>query len=103
MKTEIEEKAIALFDHSFGVDRLSRFRKVREEMDECSDALEQHLIIPSFGKAKENEEHLKDEISDLYATVTHFASLFGLFHDELLEMAVDKVIKRKTNKNYKRY
>jgi len=103
MKTTTEEIAINLFDEKFGKDKLSRFRKVREEFEETSEALEKYLEIPSFGKAKENEDHLKDEISDLYATITHFASLFELHHTELLEMAIDKVNNRQSNPNYKRF
>lgn len=103
MKTEIEEKAIALFNQKFGIDKLSRFRKVREEFEEASEAFEKYLEVPSFGMAKENKQHLEDEISDLYATVTHFASLFELDHNKMLEMAVDKVVKRQTDPNYKRF
>jgi NTP pyrophosphatase (non-canonical NTP hydrolase) len=103
MKTEIETKAIELFNNKFGTDKLSRFRKVTEEYLETSEALNIYFEIPQFGRAKENEEYLKDEISDLFATVTHFASLFDLSHADMLEMALDKVAKREIDKNYKRF
>ena len=101
-QTTIETTAISLFNSEFGTDKLSRFKKVTEEFNETAEAFEKYLEIPSFGKVKDNTEHLKDEISDLYATVTHFASLFNLNHNELLEMAIDKVETRKLNPNYKR-
>lgn len=101
--TEIEQQAIHLFNEKFGTDKISRFRKVREEFEETSEALEKYLEVPQFGMAKENKQHLEDEISDLYATVTHFASLFELNHNKMLEMAVDKVVKRQGDQNYKRF
>ena len=101
--TEIEQHAIDLFDQRFGTEKISRFRKVRGEFEEASEAFEKCLEVPSFGMAKENKQHLEDEISDLYDTVTHFASLFELDHNKMLEMAVDKVVKRQTGPNYKRF
>lgn len=90
--TTIEIKAIERFDEEFGTDKSSRFEKVREEFNELESAI-----------SEGNEEHIKDEISDLYATVTHFASLYKLNHIGLLEMALDKVDNRKTNPDYKRF
>ena len=59
--------------------------------------------IKIFLKRFESVANKPSEISDLYATVTHFASLFELDHNKMLEMAVDKVVKRQTDPNYKRF
>jgi|GEM_PF-3448771 len=101
--TSIEVEAIEVFNENFGTVKLSRYHKVKEEFEEMTEAFEEYIRVPHFGKSNECEEHLKDEISDLYATVTHLASLFGLHHQNLLEMAIDKVEKRKTNPKYKRF
>ncbi|OJV17949.1 MAG: hypothetical protein BGO30_08375 [Bacteroidetes bacterium 41-46] len=104
-KGEVEKTAISLFNEQFGQDVSSRFNKVEEEFGETRQALQVVLAQDPDDKDKveTNISHLKDEISDLYATVTHFASLFGLSHYQLLEMAIDKVKRRQSDPNYKRY
>lgn len=104
-KGEVEKKAISLFNDKFGKDVTSRFNKVEEEFEEMKQALQIILALDQndTSKVEAHVLHLKDEISDLYATVTHFASLFGLSHFQMLEMAIDKVEKREKNPNYKRY
>lgn len=104
-KGEVEKKAISLFNDKFGKDVTSRFNKVEEEFEEMKQALQVVLAQDQndASKVEAHVLHLKDEISDLYATVTHFASLFGLSHFQMLEMAIDKVEKREKNPNYKRY
>lgn len=93
-----ESRAIKLFDKEFGRDIFSRALKIKEEHEEFQEALKAYSENPTF----ENMLHLKDEMSDLYATVSHGASTIELYHKELLYMAIDKVIKRKTDPNYKR-
>lgn len=104
-KGEVEKTAISLFNEQFGQDVSSRFNKIEEEFGETRQALQVVLAQDpdDKDKVKTNISHLKDEISDLYATVTHFASLFGLSHYQLLEMAIDKVKRRQSDPNYKRY
>lgn len=104
-KGEVEKTAISLFNEQFGQDVSSRFSKVVEEFGETRQALQVVLAQDPDDKDKveANVSHLKDEISDLYATVTHFASLFGLSHYQLLEVAIDKVKRRQSDPNYKRY
>jgi len=89
--SEIEHKAINLFNDKFGTDVKSRFEKVKEEFNE---------LIEAFNSC--NLEHIKDEICDCQATLSHFASLHNLYNKNMLETAIDKVIKRETNPNYKR-
>lgn len=91
-----EHKAITLFDEKFGKDKVTRFSKVREEFNEMTDAFVEFLETG-------NAEHLRDEICDLQATVTHLASLFELYQQEMLHASIDKVIQRETNPEYKRY
>lgn len=91
-RTEIEIEAKALFDEKFGNDPTTRFAKVKEEFTELQQAIEE-----------DNPKHIDDELSDLYATVFHYASLRGLHPSDLLSMAVDKVTGRETDPNYKRF
>ena len=91
-RTDIEIEAKALFDKKFGISPVTRFAKVREEFTELQQAIEEG-----------NPEHIKDEISDLYATVSHLATIYGLHHTDLLMMAIDKVKGRENDPNYKRY
>jgi NTP pyrophosphatase (non-canonical NTP hydrolase) len=94
-----ETRAISLFDKKFGKDIFSRARKIQEEHKEFQEALKAYAANPT----KENLEHIKDEFSDLYATVSHGASILELYHNELLDMAIDKVTTRETNPDYKRF
>lgn len=91
-----EHRAIKLFDEKFGRDKVTRFLKVREEFRELSDAFSEFIITG-------NDEHLRDEICDLQATVTHLASLFDLYQKQMLNTAIDKVKTRETDPGYKRY
>lgn len=94
--SDIETKAIKLFDAKFGKNKVTRFMKVREEFREMTGAFYEFLETG-------NDEHLRDEICDLQATVTHLASLFNLFQEEMLHTAMDKVIIRETDPEYKRF
>ena len=91
-----EHKAITLFNQEFGTDKTTRFLKVSEEFREMKEAF---LEFIETG----NDEHLRDEICDLQATVTHLASLFNMYQKEMLETSMDKVVTRKTSPSYKRY
>lgn len=91
-----EHKAIALFNQKFGTDKITRFLKVREEFREMTEAFSEYL-------ATGNDEHLRDEICDLQATLTHFASLFNMFQKEMLETSMDKVVTREIDSEYKRH
>lgn len=91
-----EHKAVKLFNEKFGQDKITRFLKVREEFLELSDAFSEFIITG-------NDEHLRNEICDLQATVTHFASLFDLYQKQMLHTAIDKVKTRETDPGYKRY
>jgi NTP pyrophosphatase (non-canonical NTP hydrolase) len=91
-----EHRAVKLFDQKFGCDVMTRFEKIAEEFNEFEEALAESI-------AHGSSEHMIDELSDLYATVTHFAHLMGLYQKDLLEMAIDKVTKRETDPDYKRY
>ena len=99
----IKEHAKKIFDEKFGNNVLTRFRKLREEFNELLEAYEKYIEIPSFGKAKENAEHVKDELADLNAVLFHIATIFELDNKTMLLMALDKVKGRETDPNYKRF
>jgi len=95
--TIIEKKAIKLFNTKYGISKESRYRKVCEEFKELTEAFNYYVNDPN----KHTEEHLIDEISDVYTTVTHLASCFGLNHERLLQIAIDKIHERENNPEYK--
>ena len=88
-QTEIQLKE--LFDRKYGTDGLDRRIKLQEEFQELNNC------------SLDYEEHIKDELSDVFAVLTHLASLYGLTHKQMLEMAIDKSTKRETDNNYKRF
>ena len=92
MNTETEQKAIILFDQEFGKNLHFRIAKLQEEVKELAEAIADNHI-----------EHIKDEVSDVQAVLTHIQSIVGLNNKSCLEMAMDKVVTRKTNPEYKRY
>lgn len=102
LKSVTESRAFDLFDKEFGTDIFSRFKKVSEEFHEL-EAVMFEIQSSESHPTPEQLEHLADETSDLYATVSHLGKLQELYHVELLCMAMDKVQTRKTNPNYKRF
>lgn len=94
-----ESRAMKLFTEKFGNDIDSRIEKFKEECAELFEAYDEYKEDPTI----KNTEHLKDEMSDAYCVLKHLAYCFGLIHEELLNMGVDKVTNRELNPNYKRY
>lgn len=101
MRSVAELTLVDIFDKEYGKDLYKRFMKMKEEFIETEEAFNEYMALPSFN-TKECEKHLIDELSDLQATLTHFAHLFGLYQQELLHSAIDKVKGRKIDPNYKR-
>jgi len=95
--TKIEEKTITIFNLKYGIEKYSRCIKVIEEFNEMIAAFDTYISVPN----ETSKEHLKDEIADLYATVSHLASTFNLYHEELLQMTLDKIKERDINPEYK--
>lgn len=92
--TPTEKQLKELFDRKYGTDKKERLKKLIEEMSELRKA---------FYCTEFLDEHVKDELSDVFAVLTHLASIYGLTHKDMLEMAIDKVTKRETDNNYKRF
>jgi len=91
-----EHRAIKLFDEKFGRDIHTRFLKIVEEFNELEEAFAESIKTGSY-------EHMIDELSDLQGTLSHFAGLFELYQQDLLLMVIDKVTKRETDPEYKRF
>jgi len=94
-----ESRAMKLFTEKFGKDIDSRIEKFKEECAELLEAYDEYKEDPTI----KNTEHLKDEMSDAYCVLKHLAHCFGLIHEELLDMGIDKITKRELNLDYKRY
>lgn len=89
-------EAIKMFNEDYGTDLNKRLRKLLEETIELSQA------IVGYNYGLNGIEAIKDEMSDVLAVLTHVSSLLGTDQRELLENALDKIIKRKKDPNYKR-
>lgn len=92
-----DKEILELFNSKFGTSVDLRMRKLEEEFNELKEARESD----SF-KNDGNLSDFIDELSDLNAVVFHIAGILGLTQDELLSMAVDKVVGREKDPNYKR-
>lgn len=95
----IEFKFASMCNERFGTDIFSRIRKLEEETNELFEVSYELMQGDTPGAY----EHFKDEISDVQAVLTHLASIVGLNFQTCLEMAKDKIEKRDTEPNYKRY
>lgn len=91
-----EKEAVVMFNEDFGTDINKRLSKLAEETGELSQA------IAEYNAGLNGIEAIKDEMSDVLAVLTHVSSLLGTDTRELLENALDKIIKRKKDPNYKR-
>jgi len=88
---------LALFNEKFGTSVDLRMRKLEEEFNELKEAHESDPF-----KNDGNQSDFIDELADLNAVLFHIAGILGLTQEELLSMAVDKVVGREKDPNYKR-
>ena len=92
-----KKEILAMFNAKFGTSVDLRLVKLREEYGELMEASEKDIF-----KDKENLDDFIDELADLNAVVFHIAGILGLTQEQLLSMAVDKVVGREKDPNYKR-
>ena len=88
---------LALFNEKFGISVDLRMRKLEEEFNELKEAHESDQF-----KNDGNLSDFIDELADLNAVLFHIAGILGLTQEQLLSMAVDKVVGREKDPNYKR-
>ena len=86
-----------MFNAKFGTSVDLRLVKLHEEFGELMEASEKDIF-----KNKENMDDFVDELADLNAVVFHITGILGLTQEQLLSMAVDKVVGREKDPNYKR-
>ena len=86
-----EARSTKLLNECYGTSKNATLRKIGEEYTELVDAA-----------ANGDLQHEKDEASDVLAVLVRYCNNQGWTVQELLEMAIDKATKRKTNPNYKR-
>jgi NTP pyrophosphatase (non-canonical NTP hydrolase) len=91
------EKVLEMFNAKFGTSVDLRLVKLREEFGELMEAADKDI----FGN-KENLEDFIDELADLNAVLYHIAGILGFTQEQLLEMAVEKIVGREKDPNYKR-
>ncbi len=93
-----EQKIVSIMNRKYGLDFRKRFEKLDEEMEELMEAKEQYV---SDGTLKARD-HIKEELADVMAVLTHLASLFDMSIDELLIEALLKIHIRDHNPKYLR-
>lgn len=100
---EIQRGAKTLFDSEFGTDIFSRFRKLKEEYNETTEAFDDLLKTPGMFDDENAINHLIDEVGDLQAVLFHIQTILGTNPKALLTGSMEKVVERKTNPNFKRF
>ena len=97
------KEILELFNSKFGINIALRCRKLTEEYHELMEVLDNANVDDLQPEhCKEFAADFIDELSDLNAVVFHIAGILGLSQDQLLSMAVDKVVGREKDPNYKR-
>lgn len=98
------EKAeiLQLFNNKFGKDVVLRCKKLTEEYNELMEVLDNATSSMDSEKCREFASDFLDELSDVNAVVFHIAGILGFTQEQLLDMAVDKVVGRDKDENYKR-
>jgi NTP pyrophosphatase (non-canonical NTP hydrolase) len=91
------KEILELFNSKFGTSVDLRMRKLEEEFNELKEA---HEADPF--KNDDNLSDFIDELADLNAVLFHISGILGLSQGQLLSMAVDKVVGREKDPNYKR-
>lgn len=102
-KTYTEYKFLTVVDRKFGRDMLSRMEKLNEEVSELFEA---------FGDAYKGEtvlttnpellDHLRDEVADAFAVLTHVADILRMNQRDMFERVLDKLKQRETDPEYKK-
>ena len=93
---KLKKELIRIFDKEFGKDINQRLDKLKEETMELT------LAIMQYKSGLDGMEAIKDEMSDVLAVLMHVSSIIGMDTRKMIENALDKVIGRKENPDYKR-
>lgn len=88
---------IKKLNEKYGTNVKARLTKFCEEAVElvCASSDENYL-------SDESKQDFIDELADVNVVVFHIASILGKTQDQLLFMALDKIIGRESDPNYKR-
>ena len=97
--SELEKEFGKFCSNKFGKDLDGRFRKFLEEAGELLGAFQQYTISPT----DESLAHLKDELSDVQAVISHIGHLLGTNSQELIQEAKIKIETREVDNNFRRY
>jgi len=105
-KTYTEYKFLTVVDRKFGRDLLSRMEKLNEEVSELFEAYgDAYQSFSEETKLTDNPElldHLRDEVADTFAVITHIADILGMNQRDMFERVLDKLKQRETDPEYKK-
>ena len=86
-----------MFNAKYGTSVDRRLVKLREEFGELNEAASKDIFAN-----EDNMNDFIDELADLNAVLYHIAGILGLTQEQLLAMAVDKIVGREKDPSYKR-
>lgn len=92
-----EQQIMQYFSEKYETDIFLRLKKLREEMNELTEA--ELKYVHAF--RHHNMEHLKDELSDVLTVAIHTAHILGETSETMLNRAYKKAKIRETNPEYK--
>jgi NTP pyrophosphatase (non-canonical NTP hydrolase) len=92
-----EQQIINYFSEKYGTGIFSRLKKLREEMNELTEAEINYADIMCGSSI----EHLKDELGDVIAVAIHTAHCLGETSETMLNRAYEKAKIRENNPEYK--
>jgi len=98
-----EHRFLKVVNEKYGTDLFTRFEKLDEEFQELINANVWNLHEDVLENEQEAIDHLKDEICDVYAVLTHIAGILGMNHKDMLDSVLDKIKGRETDPEYRRY
>lgn len=91
------KKILEMFNEKYGTSVNRRLVKLHEEFGELMEAADKDIF-----RNKENLDDFVDELADINIVLYHIAGILGFTQEQLFEMAVDKIVGREKDPNYKR-
>lgn len=98
----IELTASEFFSSIYGTDVYSRMDKLKEEVDELDEAINDYRYATDPEDREKKRMHVVEELSDVQAVLTHLSCLFSMSHEQLLLDAIIKSNVRIYVPNFKR-
>ncbi|WP_314791430.1 hypothetical protein [Tannerella forsythia] len=97
---KIEISVSDYFTKKYSDDLELRFQKLNEEFLELNEAFKDYQVAIDPSDRKRKCEHLKDELGDVQAVLTHICTILGVSQEELL---INSLVKSKVREVLPKY